>query len=189
MVAKTQELEADHYIKLAQEALEYQNYQRHQIPNLIIKIIEEDNWKHREFEVNEPKDFNYFPDFVEAPRPFGLQTEWEVVQDLCKGYPKAELAISHAKNRSNLDKAEQGQVVRTKTTKERRLMQLEKERPDLLEKVTSGVMTANQAFIQAGIKKPSVTVDKSPKAVVNALKKHFSTDEIAEIVKLLIKGE
>lgn len=68
-------------------------------------------------------------------------------------------------------------------------MQLERERPDLLEKVTSGDMSANQAFIEAGIRKPSVTVDKTPAAVANALRKHFSEAEISEILKMLLKGE
>ena len=71
-------------------------------PCSIVRILEDDNWRCRGFEINEPMDFNYFPDFVEAPRPFGLQTEWNVVQDMCRGFPKAELAISHAKNTTSI---------------------------------------------------------------------------------------
>lgn len=178
----------DDYVKLAQDALEEEKYRRHEIPQLIMRLLESDQWKERNpnDELLEPKSFSYFPSFVEEARPWGLAIEWRFVQDLCKGYDDVELAIAKSitgVKSENPDSA--GPVVR-KTTKQKQLLQLEKHRPDLLGRVNNGELTANAAMVEAGFIKPKVKAVKEPQNVADMIKKHFTEEEVAQIIKILL---
>lgn len=52
-------------------------------------------------------------------------------------------------------------VVQPKTKQEKMLMQLEKERPDLLKKVVRGELSANKAFLLAGIQSQRIQARRS----------------------------
>jgi hypothetical protein len=182
------------YIKTVQKALEEVSYSRHEVPQMIKHILQDGKWKKRRIkdDLLETKEFDYFPAFVEAPRPWGLQTEWAVVQDLCKGYPDVELEIAKAKNFSRGGDMKTDSMnhtigqVKPKTSKEKLLMQLERERPDLLKKVVKGELSANKAFLEAGILTPRLQATAQPEAVASMIKKHFTAKEIANIIKLLM---
>ena len=177
-------------MKIVQKAMEEHGYNRQDVPLMIKKILDQDKWKLRKVkdDLLESREFSYFPNFVEAPRPWGLQTEWKVVQDLCQGYAEVELAIGKAKNRK-FGENQSGSINNTtqkKTTKEKQLMQLERERPDLLSKVNSGELSAHAAFLEAGIRSPNLQTTNKPESVASMIKKHFTAEEIAKIVKLLL---
>lgn len=174
------------FVKLAQDALEQEKYRRHEIPELIKRLLESDQWKERNpnEELLEAKTFDYFPDFVEEVRPWGLEMEWKFVLDLCKGYDDVEIAI--AKAISGKHTKQKKEHIISKTPRQKQLIQLEKERPDLLEKVKKGEISSNAAMIEAGFLKPRIKAVKEPDSVAGMIKKHFSTDEIAQIIKILM---
>ena len=62
-----------------------------------------------------------------------------------------------------------------KTIKQRQLMKLENERPDLLERVKNKEITANAAMIEAGFITPRIKASKNPDSVVEMIKKHRVT--------------
>lgn len=176
----------DRYVKLAQDALEQEKYRRHEIPELIKRLLESEQWKERNpnDELLETKVFDYFPAFVEEVRPWGLEIEWTFIQDLCKGYGEVELALAKVVTGKRPEGMKH--IIR-KTAKQKQLMQLEAHRPDLLEKVHKGEMSANAAMMEAGFIKPKVKAVKEPENVAEMIKKHFSAEEIAQIIKILMK--
>ncbi|PCH90820.1 MAG: hypothetical protein COB85_09915 [Bacteroidetes bacterium] len=176
----------DDYVKLAQDALEQEKYRRHEIPQLMMRLLESDQWKERNpnDELLEPKSFDYFPAFVEESRPWGLEIEWKFVSDLCRGYEDVEYAIA----KSLTGKAPDGMShIIKKTPKQKQLIQLEEHRPDLLEKVQNRELSANSAMIEAGFIKPRIKAVKEPGNVAEMIKKHFSSEEIAKIIKILME--
>lgn len=174
------------FVKLAQDALEQEKYRRHEIPELIKRLLESNQWRKRSpnDKLLEPKTFEYFPDFVEEARPWGLEMEWKFVLDLCKGYEKVELAIAKAISGKESQSNREHKI--SKTTRQKQLLQLEKERPDLLKKIQTGKLSTNAAMIEAGFIKPKINTVKEPENVAVMIKKHFSSKEIAKIVKLLL---
>jgi len=177
------------YVELAQNALEQETYRRHEIPELIKRLLESGQWKERDpnEELLESKTFNYFPDFIEAPRPWGLQAEWSFVNDLCKGYEDVELALAkEITGPIGVHTDVMDHHIIKKTTKQRQLIKLETERPDLLEKVKSGEISANAAMLEAGFRKQNIKATKEPKSVAEMIRKNFSEEEVAKIIKLLM---
>lgn len=174
------------FVKLAQDALEQEKYRRHEIPELIKRLLDSDQWKDRNpnEELLETKTFDFFPDFVEEVRPWGLEMEWKFVLDLCRGYDDVEIAIGKALSGKH-EKLKKDHIIK-KTARQKQLIQLEKERPDLLEKVKNGEISTNAAMIDAGFIKPRIKAIKQPDSVAGMIKKHFSSEEIAKIIKILM---
>ena len=183
------------YIRVVQKALQEEKYRRHEVPQIIKKLLEDNKWPIRKATNTsgkmETREFHYFPEFVEAPRPWGLQIEWDFIQQLCKGYVDVELELANAiTGKHGGDKSKSMDHTLAKTTlKQKQLMQLEKHRPDLLEKISSGELTANSAMIEAGFQKPKIKAVKEPVNVAHMIQKHFSEAEIAEIIKILMGKE
>ncbi|NMM50318.1 hypothetical protein [Marinigracilibium pacificum] len=181
-------------IENIQKAIEYVSYSRHEVPNMILRILKEDKWRIRKPKSGllETREYNFFPDFIEAPRPWGLQSEWKFINDLCKGYEEVELELAKAltgeSGKSHQSMTDHHTSIK-KTGKQRQLMRLEKERPDLLHKIEMKELSVNAAIIEAGFVKPRIKATKQPKSVVKMIKTHFQQDEISEIIKLLSELE
>ena len=103
-----------------------------------------------------------------------------------------ELAIGKAKNRElgRSDKLNSKSINDTvtipKTQKEKHLMQLERDRPDLLAKVNSGELSAHAAFLEAGIRSPNLQTTNKPESVASMIKKHFTAEEIANNCEIIV---
>lgn len=63
---------------------------------------------------------------------------------------------------------------------------LGRERPDLLAKVESGELSANAAALEAGFRKPSITLPVEPEAAVRLIVKHFKGDALYELIRGLV---
>lgn len=181
-------------ITATQKALQ-ENYSRMgNIPFMILKIIEEDKWRVREFDQLPRKEFSYFSDFIQADLPYGLRTEWKVIQYLIKPYPKIELAVAKA---LTMESGSSGHIDSSlvdpeiprvkKTDKQQYLQRLERDRPDLLEKVNEGEMTVNKAIIEAGYRKPRIKMIVDPESVAKILKVKFNPVQIDELIRLLLE--
>ncbi|MDX9694322.1 MAG: hypothetical protein RBT49_00870 [Bacteroidales bacterium] len=181
-------------IKIAQTALRDNKLRKQNIPKIILEIIKENKWRERKLEnLNTIEKFEYFPDFVCAPLPSGLDTDWEIIKKLISGYPDVELQVAkvitnphgvHIKNNDGLN-----QPIIRKTKKQKDLQQLERHRPDLLEKVKKGELSVFGAMKEAGFRKPRMEVKLDPSKVVKIIKEKFTPKQIEEIIELLIRDD
>jgi len=73
----------------------------------------------------------------------------------------------------------------TGNTVERALLRLGEERPDLHAEVLAGVKSAHAACVEAGFRRRTITVPVDVERAAATLRRHFTSDEIAEIVRLL----
>lgn len=70
-------------------------------------------------------------------------------------------------------------------TVERALLRLGAQRPDLHAEVLAGVKSAHAACVEAGFRRRTITVPVDVERAAATLRRHFTSDEIAEIVRLL----
>lgn len=65
------------------------------------------------------------------------------------------------------------------------LLRLGAQRPDLHAEVLAGVKSAHAACVEAGFRRRTITVPVDVERAAATLRRHFTSDEIAEIVRLL----
>ena len=65
------------------------------------------------------------------------------------------------------------------------LLRLGEQRPDLHAEVLAGVKSAHAACVEAGFRRRTITVPVDVERAVATLRRHFSADEIAQMVRLL----
>lgn len=63
------------------------------------------------------------------------------------------------------------------------ISRLKRDRPDLAEKVIEGEISANAAAIQAGFRKPSITLPVDPAAAVRLIVKHFRGEALDALIR------
>lgn len=71
------------------------------------------------------------------------------------------------------------------TSVERALLRLSAQRPDLHAEVLAGTKSAHAACVEAGFRRRTITVPVDVERAAATLRRHFTSDEIAEIVRLL----
>lgn len=65
------------------------------------------------------------------------------------------------------------------------LLRLGEQRPDLHAEVLAGTKSAHAACVEAGFRRRTITVPVDVERAAATLRRHFTSDEIAEIVRLL----
>lgn len=175
------------YIERAQEALKMHGFRKTQVPDLVLQILKKDEWKKRDPDPNELKirEFDFFPEFVEAPRPWGLQTDFKELEALCKGFEDVELALAKEKSKRGKEIHDEKLNKIKKTDKQKNLETLERERPDLLKKVINKETSVYKAMIEGGFIKERVKVEKTPEGFANYISGHFSKKQKELLLKLL----
>lgn len=73
----------------------------------------------------------------------------------------------------------------TGTSVERALLRLSAQRPDLHAEVLAGTKSAHAACVEAGFRRRTITVPVDVERAAATLRRHFTSDEIARIVRLL----
>lgn len=68
------------------------------------------------------------------------------------------------------------------TSKEQALRRLKKDRPELYEKVVKGQLSAHEAMVKAGFRKPYKSVRPEVNHVAIFLHEHFNDDQLREII-------
>ncbi len=63
---------------------------------------------------------------------------------------------------------------------------LQRDRPDLHERVLAGELSPHAAAIEAGFRKRTVSIPLEPKAAAAALRRHFTNEELAELIEALV---
>lgn len=158
-------------------------------------IIDNDLWRERDPSPGmlEKKTFRTFAQFCEASTPWGLNTRFETVKDLCNRNPDVlrkvtEVAkFEHGTNRfTNIDRdnvtvydAERG------NTKYYGLQRLHRERPDMYQRVIDNELSVNQAMIECGFRVKSHTVPENADAFIRKIRQVFTDREIEYIASKL----
>jgi hypothetical protein len=161
------------------------------MPQLILRIIGEDMWRQRAIPQLGWKlspEFTSFDEFVTASPLAGLGTSVQMLHDVCRRDTRALEAIdrvtaiepgTHRPN-DNIMRSDQG------TSQTYALRRLRKDRPDLLERVLDGEMSAHRAMVAAGFRPQTITVrTDDPQHVARALCKHLAPGQIRELRELL----
>jgi len=178
------------YIEQAQDALKTHKFRSTQVPELILSILKSGDWKHRDPSPKklEPKDFEFFPEFVETERPWGLQTEFKELESMCRGFVQVELALTGAKSKEGITLTDEKFKKIKKTERQRNLERLREQRADLFKKVENEKLTLNNALLEAGFIKQRAKIQKSPEGFAKYIIEHFSSKQKEQIIKLL-KGK
>ena len=160
------------------------------LPKFIKKVIREEAWTIRIVEsTGQVVEFDSFQQFVESHPPEGLGCSLDRLQRLCDDDDEAGLMIRRATTgkvgRPSKDSKNSDNVTNNGARGNRKsytLGRLDRERPDLYERVVDGQMSANAAAIEAGFrtKTVSVPVRKGGEVQVeragDTLIKHFGGD-------------
>lgn len=67
------------------------------------------------------------------------------------------------------------------------LRRLQRDRPDLAEQVIMGEKSANEAAVEAGFRRKTLTIPLEPVAAARSIRKHFTDEQRAELIALLIE--
>lgn len=187
-----------HYVNTASQCLSAGN-RLENFPGLLMQMIEMDAW--RDFivpRVSRRRQFRSFREFLEANPPDGFGTTLDVVTKICSFYHADNVLLAIKK----LD-AERGgnnpegsnqhkRLVETRgacfnqkeykpgaihsTATPSVLLRLEKQRPDLLDRVLSKEMTPHAAAIEAGFRKTEYRLPKDPAEAGRYLASRVDTD-------------
>ena len=65
------------------------------------------------------------------------------------------------------------------------LRRLQRDRPDLADRVVEGELSANAAMIKAGFRTKTITIPIDPERAARSIKRHFDAQQVRELVKLL----
>lgn len=175
---------------------------------LLAKVVEDRSWER--LRNVEGKTFPSFTAFVETPEPYGLGTSRaELVKLVTLQHPREDSDPEWRERAPELRKAvrallaEEIAPVRacgsnqygggsdtTSTVGHDRgsdyfTARLKRDDPEMAARVTSGEITANAAARAKGWSKPRIVLS-SPTAVAISLRKHFTPDQLAELIAALL---
>lgn len=165
------------------------------VPDLIKRVVGEDRWRDRIVKVTgERKTFPNFAAFVACHPPEGLGTKLETVKRLCRDDAEALNAVDMALQdtarpgeRTDLfnNRKEVAEAAPVGTTKQAAIRRLRKDRPDLHARVLAGEVSPHAAMIEAGFRRPTVTVTLEPISFARLAVKHLTREQRFELIQLL----
>ena len=155
-------------------------------------IIDNSLWQERDPSPGllEKRTFRNFQEFSSAPTPWGLNTHFQVILDLCHREPKILHKVTEAGKMQGYraDLVDNINDVRpTGTNKAYGLQRLHNERPDLYELVIEKELSVNAAMVKAGLRPKTYTVREDPDDFVRKIKKIFTQEEIDYIASKILK--
>ncbi|MCL5124022.1 MAG: hypothetical protein M1511_05900 [Deltaproteobacteria bacterium] len=175
-----------------------------EFPDFIKLVIRNRAW---EGWVDPPTQNRYsqpdFETFVVTPVLEGIGSTVQQVKDLCRHDDDAQKAIDsvlqrpagnptgnnqHTKETGIVDIVNDSSVERpTGNSRAAGLRRLKKDRPDLYDEVGK-TKSVNQAMVEAGFRKKTMTVPTDVEGLAKHIKKHFSTDQIEQLMKYVNFG-
>lgn len=76
----------------------------------------------------------------------------------------------------------------TGNTEQAAIRRLRKDRPDLLERVKEGALSAHRAMVEAGFRRQTITIPNDPQAAARRLLRHFEGERLAALMRALSEG-
>jgi hypothetical protein len=176
------------------------------VPGLLKRLIKEDLWRRRTIEATgEIVEFDRFVDLVTAPPLEGLGTTVDLLRRVCSGDIEAAARLEDAlqeqpgapagnrnaakttdNNINNCFSTERESP--TGTSRAAALRKLRKSAPELHAQVIAGELSPHAAMVQAGFRKPMLSIPADPDGAAAALRRNCDAAFIARLVELLQRG-
>jgi len=176
------------------------------IPSLVNQVIEDRAWEYREKGPHTEEKFDSFREFCTTDPPEGLGCEVQRLTNLCEDHPEVQKKIEeHTKadhggdrrsedaqtkvDNINHENEGSGRNRSSGTSKSYTLQRLERDAPELYEKVVADEMSANAAAIEAGFRDKTATIpihkggEEQHERAAERLAKHF--DDVETLIKHL----
>jgi hypothetical protein len=162
-----------------------------EVPLLLKDILVNGRWRHRKLRDGKIADFDRFEDFITSKPLAGLWTTMDLVRRLIAHDPETvdllDIALgSHQGERtdivSNRNDVESRPVG---TTKERSIRHLREKAPEIHARVLAGELSPHAGMIEAGFREKSITIPADPVAAARRLARHFSGDQLRELIRAL----
>lgn len=166
------------------------------VPALVRRIVDEGRWQLRTVVTGEKPKFRHFEEFVGTPPLEGLGASLDILIRLCKDDKDALDAIDRAiqktprqgKRTDLVDIINEVKSSPDGTSEQAAIRRLRKERPDLLDRVKQGSLSAHAAMIEGGYREKLIQVSKDPVKAARKLIKHFRGDCLEALIRELSEG-
>jgi hypothetical protein len=162
------------------------------VPDLLIRILEEESWQEFVTQRGERVSHQRFADFVIAPPLRGLGGKPEQVREMIQFKPRAldlfdramQRSVGRPKTRDNVTNSKDSNL--RGTSKDYALRRLRKDSPHLHAEVIAGTISAHAAMVQAGFRPNTFTIRAdSAESVAATLKRRLPPEMLAEIAAQL----
>lgn len=167
------------------------------VPALLRRVIEEDRWRERQTKMGVAR-FRYFEEFVSTPPLDGLGASIDILKRLCEDDKDALDLIDQAIKRPDGRRPKQRDLTVDNVngleprpdgnSEQAAIRRLRKDRPDLLDEVKAGRMSAHAAMKAAGFRKREISIPDDPAAAARRLLKHFQADRLEALIWALSEG-
>lgn len=161
------------------------------VPTILRNVIQDKLWAKRCDKNGEL--FLSFDAFVTAPLWHGLESSIDDLRLYCKKHPEVLQMVeaeTEALPAHGGARAEQGNNVtlpKRGNASTYTLKRLKRDRPDLAERVISGVMSANAAAIKAGFRKRTISVPEDIEAAADVLIRHFGEHGLLQLIDAIFQ--
>jgi hypothetical protein len=167
------------------------------VPMLLKGVIKDDRWKERRIKPGSIVRFQRFEEFVEARPLEGLGCTVATLRRVCGDDPEAldmlDRAIQATERRGG-DRTQPGADVSnthvcpprpTTGSRQQALRVLRQKRPDLHQEVLAGRRSPHAAMIEAGFRKPTMTIPCDPVEAARVLRQKFRGKDLLAFIKEL----
>lgn len=159
-------------------------------PELVKRILRDGAWKERAIEqTGEVVSFASFAAFVAAPPLGGLGADLTAIKRLCRDDVEAVDLIDRVTQLKPGPQPETNNNIQelqpTGTSKAATIRRLRKDRPDLHTRVLAGELSPHAAAIEAGFRKRTITIPLDVDIAAQALRRHFTANDLATLRQLL----
>jgi pyruvate/2-oxoglutarate dehydrogenase complex dihydrolipoamide acyltransferase (E2) component len=168
------------------------------IPALVRQIVEEEMWREHLFEkTGQVFQFDSLTKFIETHPPDGLGTTVDKLFELCsEDSPVLEMldqAIQADINNQaeSTNTSESKKSFRASNSRQAALRRLRRHAEQnraaaaARKAVLEGKMSVNAALVELGLRKKRITIPKDVDAATEALKRHYNSDELQQLVRRL----
>lgn len=166
------------------------------VPGLLKRVCNESCWRRRYVDViKQHVEFDSFSAFVEGHPPEGLGVDLTMLRKICRDDVEALDIIDRETKRSNGgdrrsarfgDNNVNAEISRPAgNSAEQALRKLREDAPELHRQVLDGTISPHAAMIEAGFRKRTITVPLDPERAAVTLTRHFTPDELRELVETL----
>ena len=160
------------------------NYLLRTLPHAITLIIKQELWRGRTDK--DGNEFKSFREFCEYRIIWGLEIEYDKLRTYCsvdeectRLLNEIEPALaSHGEVGNGRSRVDNINSTQGGTDPNYTLKRLKRDHPELANAVINGELSANAAAIQAGFRKPSITINPDPESAAAAIRRKFG-DEFA----------
>lgn len=167
------------------------------VPGLLKSVLKDDAWQEFITQLGEVVTPKSFTEFVETPPLKGLGSDIELVKRIIQDDPEVLKMLDEVTQKPNHRPIKSSNNVTTYKDPNPRgnsevgaIRRLRKSRPDLLEKVTSGQISAHAAAIEAGFRPKTVSVPiERPDSIASTLKRHMAPRDLERLAHLLLGKE